>query len=77
MEMYDECNICGKWDDLIRWQARKEVYKTDDEESIVGLVTIAYACSDCYNKLETYTIRGFTKVKALAALQKEMTNGKK
>jgi hypothetical protein len=77
MEMYDACTICGKWDDLIRWQSKQEVYKTDDEEVITGLVTIAYACNDCYNKLSGYTIRGFTKVKALSALQKEMTNGKK
>lgn len=77
MEIYDECTICGKWDDLIRWQVLKEVSKTEDGEPIKDKVTIAYACNECHNKLDSYTMRGWNRSRALFAVMKEVSNGKK
>lgn len=71
MEIYDECHVCHKWDDLIRWQVKQEVWSKEKDK-----VTIACVCSDCYNRLDALTIRGWNKTNALIRLM-EMQNGKK
>lgn len=78
MEIFGQCTVCGKENvDLIRWQSGQEVWKTEDEV-IRDKVTIAEACNDCYNRLESYVInKRISKTNALRLLLKEMSNGKK
>lgn len=77
MEIYDVCNTCGIETDLARWQEVRDVWMMEDKRVVKGMVTIAYVCNDCYNKLITYKGRGWTKTKAVEALKKEIQDGKK
>lgn len=77
MEIYGECGVCGKWDDLIRWQGTRIIGKTPEGKPIQEKVTLVSACLDCYNKMDSHGGRGWTKEKIIEAVIKEIQNGKK